>query len=69
MSVSQYDIIVKDNVFYGNKSDISIGSITNSIIENNILHDGSFNLEFNTISDLLNTSFENNIVNGRPFGL
>ncbi len=69
MGVSQYDITVKDNVFYGNKSEFSIGSVTNSSIENNILYDGSFNLEFNTISDLLNTSFENNIVNGRPFGL
>ncbi|MHA1346567.1 MAG: right-handed parallel beta-helix repeat-containing protein [Candidatus Heimdallarchaeaceae archaeon] len=69
MSISHYDNIVKDNVFYGNKSELAISSITNSTIENNILHNGGFNVEINTISDLLNNSFENNLVNGRPLGL
>ncbi|GAH88108.1 unnamed protein product, partial [marine sediment metagenome] len=69
MSIYEYDFIVKDNVFYGNNSEFAIGSVTNSIIENNILHNGGFNVEINSISDLLNNSFENNLVNGRPFGL
>jgi hypothetical protein len=69
MSISQYDVIVKDNVFYGNNSEFQISNIANSIIENNILYNGGFNVEISSISDLLNNSFENNIVNGRPFGL
>ena len=70
MNIYGYDFIIEDNVFYGNKSEFEIRSVTNSSIENNILHNGSFNVGFNTISDLLNNnSFENNLVNGRPFGM
>ena len=68
MRVRNEDNIIKDNVYYGNTSQIIFQNIRNSTIENNVLHSTGFDIYEGDITDISNNTFENNIVNGKPFG-
>lgn len=68
MRVRNEDNIIKDNVYYGNTSQIIFQNIRNSTIENNVLHSTGFDIYKGPITEISNNTFENNIVNGKPFG-
>ncbi|MBY8999617.1 MAG: right-handed parallel beta-helix repeat-containing protein [Candidatus Heimdallarchaeota archaeon] len=68
MVIEEENNIIKDNVFYGNASALRISGITNSTIENNVLHNAGFHIYDDDIVNISNNTYNNNIVNGKQFG-
>ncbi|NPD88715.1 MAG: hypothetical protein HGN29_08315 [Asgard group archaeon] len=62
------DNIIKDNVFYGNNSEILLNNIVNSTIENNVLHNAGFDFSNNDVKETTNNTMEGNTIDGKPYG-
>ncbi|MHA1718239.1 MAG: NosD domain-containing protein [Promethearchaeota archaeon] len=62
------NIILKNNTFYGENSNINLRRITDSTIENNILYGVGFAFGKDDTVNVLSNTFTNNIINGKPFG-
>ncbi len=68
MRVADENNIIEDNVFYGDSSVVRFSHITNSSVRDNILNDAGFYFYQDEITDILNNTYENNVINGKPFG-
>ncbi len=66
--VADENNVIEDNIFYGDSSSVRLSHITNSSIKNNILNDAGFYFYQDEITDILNNTYENNVVNGKPLG-
>jgi len=68
ISINDEDNIISDNVFYGSFSSVNFNGISNSTIDNNVLHDTGFYISGDIITNISNNTFTNNSLNGKPFG-
>ncbi len=68
LGINDEDNTIKDNVFYGNFSNVKFNGITNSTIENNVLHNTGFYIGGDVITNISNNTFTNNLIDGKPFG-
>ncbi|TFG09466.1 hypothetical protein EU534_02110 [Candidatus Heimdallarchaeota archaeon] len=68
MNIRNENNIVENNIFYGNYSSFIVGRVTNTTVRNNILHKTGFSFSDDDLEDIVNNTFENNMIDGRPFG-
>lgn len=68
MHIRDENNIIEDNLIYGDSSAVRLNDITSSTIKNNILIGAGFYIYENQVTDVLSNAFENNIVNGKPYG-
>jgi hypothetical protein len=68
MRIEDQDNIIEDNLIYGDSSAIMLNDITDSTIKNNVLIGAGFYMYENQITDISTNAFENNLVNGKPYG-
>ena len=62
------DNIIKDNIFYGNNSEILFNNVINTTIENNILHSAGFYFSNNDIMETTSNTIDGNLIDGKPYG-
>jgi parallel beta-helix repeat protein len=69
MRLRDEDNTIKNNIFYGNNSQITLNNVLDSTFENNVFHDGGFNFNLNSnIAETTSNTFVGNTINGKPFG-